>query len=353
MIAAIRSCFSEFSLKRPLVGLALTLTAAGLSSPAASEDQSTLDKVKARGEVVCAVSGKTKGFSLPDAQGVLQGIDADYCRAVAAAVLGDAKKVKFVNPTGSTRFTVLQSGEVDLVNMSATWTAARDSQLGLNFANVYLYDGGGFLVRKDSGITKREELDGGTFCITPGSTSEQVLLEYARAQKIKIVPVNIDASDQLAAAFISGRCDVLMSDLSYLAAFRAAQGADAEKYELLPGPLLFDSPLGSVVRASDARWFNIVRWTHFAMVSAERFGITSKNIDEMLRSNNPDIRMLLGVDGKVGDGFGLTNDWVANVVRQVGNYGEVYDRDIAPLGMLRKENALAANGGLQYAPPYR
>lgn len=335
-----------------LTGLALATALSWMATAAQAAD--TLDKVRARSELACGVIGRSKGFSFPDSKGVMQGIDADYCRAVAAAVLGDASKVKFVTLTATTRFTALQSGEVDLVNAQATWTAARDSQLGLSFASIYFFDGGNFLVRKGSGVTNRKELNGASFCINPGGAAEQVLLDYARLNKIEIVPVNIDSQDQLSAAFVSGRCDVLMSDASALHAFRTAQGRSQDKYLLLPGGDLYKSPLGSVVRADDIRWFNLVRWTHYALVSAEELGVTSENVDAISSSTTePDIRRLLGLDGSIGQGFGLKSGWVADIVRQVGNYGEIYERNFAPLGIPRGQNALAANGGLQYAPPYR
>ncbi len=323
------------------------------SGSAIAQTLDTLAAVKARGSLSCGVSGRSVGFSLPDAQGVMRGIDADYCRVVAAAVFGSADKVRYVPLTAATRFTAVQTGEVDLLQQSATWTAAREGALGISFANIYFYDGGGFLVRKETGIKDRKQLDGGSFCINPGSSAEAYLLVFAKANNFKVSPVTIDDTDQLRAAFISGRCDVLMTDISNLAAFRASQGNNKEKYELLPGDPVYKSPLASVVRANDARWLNVVRWAHFALVTAEEMDITSENVDEMVKSTDPDIRRLLGVEGEVAKTLGLEPNWVRNIIKHVGNYGEIWKRNLTPLDIPRGINELQSKGGLLYAPPYR
>jgi general L-amino acid transport system substrate-binding protein len=289
---------------------------------------------------------------MPDAGGTWRGIDVDYCRAVAAAVLGDANKVRFATPTTATRFPMLQSGEIDLLLRTTTWTLGREASLGAAFAAVNMFDGQGFMVKRAANITSVRQLDGTSICVLPGTTTEAITAEYFRLHGMRYTPVNVPTIEELRAAFISDRCNVFTLDVSALAAFRASQGADADRYVVLP-EIISKEPLGPVVRQGDWRWFNAVRWTHYAMVTAEELGITSTNIDSMANSVNPDIQRFLGRTGDLGTSLGLTNDWAAQIVRQVGNYGEVWERNITPIGIERGINGLWTQGGLHYAPPMR
>ncbi|WFF41021.1 amino acid ABC transporter substrate-binding protein [Salinicola endophyticus] len=332
------------------------LSAAALTALATSQAQAaTLDNVKSNGEFKCGVSTGLTGFSSPDENGKWTGIDVEVCRAVAAAVLGDPTKVVFSPLTAKERFTALQSGEIDVLSRNTTWTATRDNSLGLNFTGVNFYDGQGFLVRKDLGIKSAKELDGASICVQAGTTTELNMADYFKANDMKFQQVAFDTSDQTAQGFDSGRCDVLTSDSSQLAALRL-QLADPSSVEILP-ERISKEPLGPVVRQGDDQWFDIVKWTLFAMLDAEELGVTSQNVDQM-RDNppNPDIARLLGKDGNYGEQMGISNDWAYNIVKMVGNYGEVFDRTVgkdSPMGLERGINALWNQGGIQYAPPIR
>lgn len=334
-----------------MVGLALlsgtTMARAdGSGSP-------TLDAVRARGQLVCGVSGDVAGFSLPDSKGVMQGIDADGCRAIAAAVLGDASKVKFTPVTTQNRFTALQSGEIDVLLAETTWTLGREAGLGIEFTGVNFYDGTGFLVKKAAGVNSAKQLDGATICVQPGTSTELAIADYFRAQKMKFTPIEIQDLQQIRAAFLSGRCDVYSTDSSALAAFRSTQGDKATDLVLLP-ELISKEPLGPSVRKGDDKWFDIVRWTGFAMLTAEEEGVDSKNVDQLATSaTNPDMRRLLGLDGDLGKQLGIDNKFAYNVIKQVGNSEEVWNRDIAPMSVPRGINQLWTKGGLMYAPPLR
>lgn len=331
-----------------LVGAAVAVTAA------AGVNASTLDTVKNRGAVQCGVSDGLPGFSATDSAGRWQGIDADFCRAVAAAVLGDAEKVNFVSLTATERFTALQSGEIDVLPRNTTWTLTRDASLGLNFTGVNYYDGQGFLVSKELGVSSALELDGASVCISSGTTTELNLADYFRMNGMSYEPVLYDTSDQTAAGFEAGRCDILTSDQSQLYALRL-QLSDPDSAVVLP-EVISKEPLGPVVRQGDDVWFNIVKWTLFAKVNAEELGITSANVDEMTSSTDPSVQRFLGTSGNMGELLGLQNNWAHNVVKQVGNYGEVFERTVgtgSPLNIERGLNALWTNGGLQYAPPIR
>lgn len=316
--------------------------------------EGTLDAVKARGVIQCGVSTGLPGFSNPDDKGNWIGLDVDMCRAVAAATLGDATKVKYIPLTAKERFTALQSGEIDILPRNTTWTQTRDTQLGLNFAGVNYYDGQGFMVSKDLGVKSAKELDGAAVCIQAGTTTELNLADYFRLNGMSYSPVVFDTSDQTVKGFESGRCDVLTSDQSQLYALRIKlEKPDAAM--VLP-EVISKEPLGPVVRQGDDQWFNIVKWTHNAMLNAEELGVTSANAEEMKKSRDPNVRRLLGLEGPKGNGLGLNDDWAYQVVKQVGNYGESFDRNVgegSPLKVSRGINALWSNGGLQYAPPMR
>ncbi|RKZ37933.1 MAG: amino acid ABC transporter substrate-binding protein [Gammaproteobacteria bacterium] len=314
----------------------------------------TLDAVKARGYVQCGGSTGLPGFSVPDSKGNWAGIDVDVCRAVAAAVLGDAKKARFTPLTAKERFTALQSGEIDVLSRNTTWTHTRDTSLGLNFAGVNYYDGQGFMVSKSLGVKSAKELDGASVCIQAGTTTELNLADYFRTQGMKYSPVVFDTSDQTISGFASGRCDVLTSDQSQLYALRIKL-KDPSSAVVLPD-VISKEPLGPVVRQGDDEWFNIVKWALFAMVNAEEMGISSKNVAAKRKSDDPGVQRLLGVSGDTGKKMGLSNDWAFNIIKQVGNYGEIFERNVGkntPLGIARGLNALWNQGGIQYAPPVR
>ncbi|HTY69693.1 MAG TPA: amino acid ABC transporter substrate-binding protein [Alphaproteobacteria bacterium] len=329
---------------------AVALAVAG--SHAARAQQSTLDAVKAKGFVQCGVNTGLAGFAAPDAQGVWKGIDVDVCRAVAAAVLGDASKVKYTGLTAQQRFTAIQSGEVDILARNTTWTSSRDSSLGLDFTTVDYYDGQGFMVKKASGVKSAKELDGATVCVQSGTTTELNLADYFRANNLKLTPVVFEKLDDAVGAYLSGRCDAYTTDRSGLASTRFSQGAQAGDHVILP-EVISKEPLAPAVRQGDSKWADIVRWSQFAMVNAEEFGITSANVDSMMNSPNPDIQRFLGKNGEMGQQLGVDNKWAYNIIKQVGNYGESYDRNIKPLGLDRGINALWTKGGIMYAPPVR
>lgn len=333
----------------------LTTTAAILLlSAGAAHAGTTLDAIKKNGFIRCGVSDGLPGFSFADEKGNYSGIDVDVCRAVAAAVFGDATKVKFTPLTAKERFTALQSGEVDVLSRNTTWTSTRDSAQGMNFAGVTYYDGQGFLVNKKLGVKSIKQLDGATVCINAGTTHELNMSDYFRANKVKFTPLTYEKSDESAKSLEAGRCDVLTSDQSQLYAQRLKL-AKPDEYVILP-EVISKEPLGPVVRHGDDEWLDIVKWTLFVMVDAEELGVNSKNVEEMKKSTNPDVKRLLGVEGDKGKDFGLANDWMAIVIKQVGNYGEIFERNVgkdSPLKIARGLNALWNQGGLQYAPPVR
>ena len=327
--------------------VALIHTAAAQVAP-----PDTLAVVKARGQLVCGVATSGVGLSIPDSKGIWRGVDADYCHAFAAAILGDPDKVRFVPTTTQQRFTALQSGEVDVLARATTWSFTRDTAVGLVFVGVNLYDGQGFLVKNSLGVKSAKELDGATICVLPGTTSEQNLQDYFRTNNIKFIPIVIEDANTLHQTFESGRCDVLSNDLSDLTGYRSSLGDRQADYALLP-EVISKEPLGPLVRQGDWRWFSIIKWVHFALVDAEDLGITAANVEASKQSPNPEVRRLLGVDGEFGKTIGLDPAWAANAIAAVGNYGEVWERNQAPLGVQRGLNRLWRNGGLQYAPPFR
>jgi general L-amino acid transport system substrate-binding protein len=330
------------------------LLSAGWIQPAAAQGSgsATLDAARGRGQVLCGLSGQVPGFSLADSQGVMKGLDADTCRAITAAAMGDVRKVKFVATTTQNRFTALQSGEVDMLSRSTTWTLGREGNLGLEFAWVNYYDGTGFLVKKSAGVKSAKEMDGATICVQPGSSTELAINDYFRLNKMKFTPILIADLPEIQNAFLSGRCDAYSTDASALATFRFSQGPKGDDLILLPD-IISKEPLGVMVRKGDDKWFDIVRWTFIAMITAEEKGITSANVDSFMTSADPDIRRLLGLEGDMGKALGLDNKWAYNVIKSVGNFGEMWDRNITPMGVPRGINNIWSKGGLQYAPPIR
>ena len=329
--------------------LAASLIAIACIGGVASAD--TLESVKKNGHVKCGVTTGLPGFSAADEKGVWRGIDVDICRGVAAAVLGDASKVKYTPLTAKERFTALQSGEIDMLSRNTTWTLTRDASLGLNFTGVNYYDGQGFMVNKNLGVKSALELDGAAICIQAGTTTELNLADYFKSHNMKYRAVTYDSSDQTIKGFEAGRCDVLTSDQSQLYALRIKL-AKPEDAVVLP-EIISKEPLGPVVRQGDDKWFNIVKWTLFAMVNAEELGVSSSNIKEMKKSKNPAIQRL--ITGQ-GEKLGLSDDWSYNIISQVGNYGEIFDRNVgagSPLKIERGLNQLWNKGGIMYAPPIR
>lgn len=338
--------------KFPLALLAATLA---LGSVTQVQAGTTLDAVKKKGFVQCGISDGLPGFSYADAKGKYVGLDVDVCRAVAAAVFGDAQKVKYSPLTAKERFTALQSGEVDILSRNTTWTSSRDAAMGLNFTGVTYYDGQGFLVNKKLGVASARELDGATVCIQAGTTTELNLADYFRAHNLKFTPITYDTSDESAKSLESGRCDVLTSDQSQLYAQRIKLAAP-DDYVVLP-EVISKEPLGPAVRQGDEEWFDVVRWTLYAQLNAEELGVSSANVEELVKSTkNPDIARLLGAEGEYGKDLKLNKDWAVQIVKQVGNYGEIFERNVGAGSQLKIErglNALWNKGGLQYAPPVR
>jgi general L-amino acid transport system substrate-binding protein len=314
--------------------------------------QSTLDAVRAKGYVQCGVNTGLAGFSQPDSKGVWRGIDVDVCRAVAAAVFGDPGKVRYTPLTSQQRFTALQSGEIDMLSRNTTWTIARDTSLGLNFTGVTYYDGQGFIVPKKLGVTSAKQLNGATVCVQPGTTTELNLADYFRANKMTFKPVVIEKLEEVLNAYFAGRCDVYTTDMSGLVAVRASRAPNPADHVILP-EVISKEPLGPVVRHGGDSWFDVVKWTLFAMIDAEELGLTSGNIDQHLQSSNPSIQRFVGATGDIGKGMGLDNRWAYNIVKQVGNYGESFERNLTPLGFERGINQLWTRGGLMYSPPIR
>ncbi|NWO55436.1 amino acid ABC transporter substrate-binding protein [Chromohalobacter israelensis] len=326
-----------------------------LSGFATASQAATLDDVKERGNLNCGVNVGLAGFSAPDSDGNWQGLDVETCRGIASAIFGDPDNVVFTPLTAKERFTALQSGEIDVLSRNTTWTATRDNSLGLNFTATTFYDGQGFMVSKDLNIESLEDLNGASICIQSGTTHELNLADYFPSRDIEINTVTFDTPDQTAQGFAHGRCDVLTSDTSQLSALRL-QLPEPDSVEILE-TLISKEPLGPVVRQGDDQWLDIVQWTIFAMVNAEEMGVNSDNVDEM-RDNppNPGVARLLGKDGNYGEQLGLPNDWAYNIIKNVGNYGEVFATTVgedSPLKIQRGMNALWNEGGILYAPPIR
>ncbi len=324
----------------------------GLSGGVSSA--ATLDDVRTKGFLNCGVSQGLPGFSSTDDQGNWKGLDVDFCRAVASAIFGDTTKVKFVPLSSKERMTALQSGEVDLLSRNTTWTMGRDTALGLNFAGVIYYDGQGFMVRKKLGVSSALELSGASVCTNTGTTTELNVGDYFRANKMPYEPVVFEKSDEVIQAYDAGRCDVFTTDASGLAAQRLKL-AKPDEHMILP-EIISKEPLGPVVRQGDDQWFNLIRWTLFAIINAEELGVSSVSVDKMKESKSPPIRRLLGLEGNFGKKIGLENEWAYNVVKAVGNYGEIFARNVGPKTPLKIErgiNKLWKDGGIIYAPPIR
>jgi len=339
-------------MKNTILSALAGATAFGLGVSAGSA--ATLDDVKEQGFVQCGVSQGLPGFSNPDDQGNWAGIDVDFCRAVAAAVFADADAVRYTPLSAKERFTALQSGDIDLLSRNTTWTMSRDTQLGLEFAVANYYDGQGFMVRSDMNITSALQLSGASVCTNTGTTTELNVTDYFRANNMDYELVAFEKSDEVVAAYDAGRCDVYTTDQSGLYAQRLKLTNPAE-HVVLP-EIISKEPLGPAVRQGDDQWANIIKWTHFAMLNAEEFGVTQANVDDMRENGSPGVKRLLGSEGEFGTPIGLSNDWAYNIIKLVGNYGEVFDKNVGPdtpLAIERGVNALWVNGGLQYGPPIR
>jgi general L-amino acid transport system substrate-binding protein len=314
----------------------------------------TLQKVKERGVLRCGASQGVAGFSIPDAKGVWSGLDVDFCRALAAAIFNDPNKTEFIPLSSKDRLTALQAGEIDVLSRTTTWTLQRDAALGLNFTAVNYYDGQGFMVRKSVGITSAKQLGGASVCISQGTTNELNAADYFRANDIKVQTVTFQEVGETVKSFEAGRCDAYTVDISALAAGRLTL-ANPDDYVILP-EVISKEPLGPWVRQGDDQWLDIVRWTVFALVNAEEAGVTKDNAEAMRVSTNPDVRRLLGQEGEFGPALGLSKDWAFNIVKSVGNYGEIFDRNLGPktrLALDRGLNRLWSKGGILYAPPMR
>ncbi|MDY0271377.1 MAG: amino acid ABC transporter substrate-binding protein [Advenella sp.] len=335
--------------------LSYTLTAFALVAGAQTVQASTLDTVKQRGEVLCGTTTGFAGFSAPNAKGEWEGLDVDLCKSIAAAVLGDASKFKAVPLNSQQRFTALQSGEIDVLTRNTTVTQQRDTALGILGAGINFYDGQGFLVPKKLGVNSAKELDGATVCMQTGTSNENTMADWARANNIKYTPVVFDQFNEVVNAFAAGRCDVFTTDASGLASIRISRLGNPDDYQVLP-EIISKEPLGPFVRQGDDQWLNIVKWTLQAQINAEELGLTSANVDEQLESTNPNVQRLLGTTPGSGKNLGLDEKWAYNIIKQVGNYGESFERNVgqdSPLKIDRGLNAQWNQGGLLYGLPVR
>jgi general L-amino acid transport system substrate-binding protein len=323
------------------------IAAAALVLAASAAAAGTLDTVKSRGQLVCGANPGLAGFGLPDDHGVYKGLDVDECRAIAAAIFGDPDKVKYLPINAKDRPTILASGEIDVLIRNTTWTMSRDT--GVNY-----YDGQGFMVKKKLGVDSATKLEGASICVQQGTTTELNLADYFRAHNMKFEPVVFASDDETVKAYDSGRCDAYTTDASGLYAERLKLASPDDNI-VLP-EIISKEPLGPSVRPDDVKWFELVQWVHYALLTAEELGVTQANVDEMLKSPKPDVRRLLGVEGDFGKGLGLTNDWAYRIIKAVGNYGESFERNVgmgSPIKIKRGLNALWTKGGLQDAPPIR
>ena len=332
------------------------IAALGLRATQEARAGATLDNIKQKGFVQCGVNvSGLPGFAEVDANNNWKGMDIDLCRAVAAALFGDATKVKYTPLNAKERFTALQSGEIDVLSRNTTWSSSRDSALGLNFAGVNYYDGQGFMAKKELGVNSAKELDGASVCVQAGTTTELNLADFFRANNLKYTPVVFENNDEVNKAYEAGRCDVLTTDQSGLYATRVKL-ANPDDHVILP-EVISKEPLGPAVRQGDDEWFDIVKWTLFAMLQAEEFGLTAENVDKTVaESQNPDVQRFLGVIEEKGPELKLPKDFAVQIIKQVGNYGESFDRNVGPntpLKIQRGQNALWKDGGLMYNPPFR
>jgi general L-amino acid transport system substrate-binding protein len=327
------------------------MAVAATTVPASAQ---TLNAVKQRGVVNCGANGTLAGFGLPDAQGNWTGFDVDYCRAIAAAIFNDPTKVKFVPLSAKDRFTALQSGEVDVLARNTTWTSSRDTALGLNFTAINYYDGQGFMVRKSLKINSALELNDASICVQQGTTTELNLADYFRTNRMKVKTVTFATSSEAVKAYDAGRCDAYTTDASALYGERL-RVVNPNDHIVLP-EIISKEPFALSVRHGDDQWFDIVKWVHFVLINAEELEVNKANVEQQLKSDNPEIRRLLGVEGKHGEAFGLTDDFAVRIIKHVGNYSEIFERNLGsntPLKIARGLNALWTKGGLQYAPPVR
>jgi general L-amino acid transport system substrate-binding protein len=321
---------------------------------ASAASAATLDDVKKRGTLNCGANGQLPGFGIPDAQGNWTGFDVDFCRAIAAAIFNDASKVKFTALTAKDRFVALQSGDIDVLARNTTWTMQRDTQFALKATTINYYDGQGFIVRKDLKVNSALELNDATVCVQQGTTTELNLADYFRANKMRLKSVTFLQLDEAVSAYESGRCNAYTTDASQLYSVRLKL-AKPDDHVVLP-EIISKEPLAPFVRQADDQWFGIVKWVFYAMVNAEELNVTKANVNDQLKSDNPEIKRLLGTQDNFGEHIGLTKDWAYRIVKLVGNYGEVFERNIgqgSPLKITRGLNALWTKGGLQYAPPIR
>jgi len=346
----------RLSITRAVGGAAL---AAALSLPAMAQQPApaqgaaaTLDAIRARGTLICGVNTGLAGFAQPDSQGVWRGFDVDYCRAVALAIWNDANRVRYVPTTAQNRFTALQSGEVDMLSRNTTWTLSRDTSLGFDFGAINFYDGQGFMVKTSLGLQNARQLEGATICVQPGTTTEQNLTDWARAARIRFTPVVIERLEEVVQAYIAGRCDAYTTDVSGLAATRSAQPRPAD-HTILPD-VISKEPLGPLIRHGDQRFADLIRWIHYGLIGAEELGLTAANIQQRSGDANPEVQRMVGRTGDLGRMLGVDNAWMVNIIRGVGNYGEIFARNLEPIGIQRGPNALwTTPGGLQYSPPFR
>ena len=339
---------------RPATTFLVVLVSLVAARTATAANADVLKAVKDRGALNCGVSEGLYGFSARDSNGNWSGFDVDLCRAVAAAIFNDASKVNYVPLAASRRFEALQSGSIDVLSRNTTWTMSREVELGLNFAAINYYDGQGFLVRRAMNKETALDLDGAKVCLQSGTTTELNLADYFGASKMKSEVIASTTAEDAIKGYDSGQCNVLTADVSQLFAIRLLLSKPDD--HVILSDVISKEPLGPVVRQDDMQWVNIVKWVHFAMVNAEELGVTSKNIDEALKSEKPDVKRLVGTEGNYGERMGLTTDWAARVVRLVGNYGEVYERTVgtgSALGIPRGINQLWSKGGILYAPPIR
>jgi len=330
------------------------MAAAVLCTAATAANAALLDQVKQKGFIQCGVTQGLPGFSSPDDKGNWTGLDVDYCRAMAAAIFDDPTKVRYTPLTAKDRFTALQSGEIDVLSRNTTWTLSRDTSLGLTFAGIIYFDGQGFMIRKDKKVTSALELSGASICTQTGTTTELNVADFFRARNMKYEVVSFTTADETIKAYDAGRCDVFTSDVSQLYSMRLKLAKTGD-HIVLP-EIISKEPLGPLVRHGDDQWLDIAKWVLFALINAEELNVTQKNLDEQTKSANPELKRLLGTEGNYGEQLGLTRDWVVRIIKHVGNYGEIFERNVgtsSPLGIERGLNRLWTKGGLQYAPPVR
>jgi len=336
-------------MKRAIFTLGLAI---GFGLSVAPATAQTLKKVKDRGSLICGVSQGLPGFSTPDDKGNWTGLDVDYCRAIAAAIFNDPAKVKFSPLSTKDRFEALKSGEIDVLSRNSTWTLSRDALY--NFVGVNYYDGQGFMVRKALKVNSALELNGASICVQTGTTTELNLGDYFRSNSMRHEVIAFSTADETIKAYEAGRCDAFTTDVSQLYSEKLKL-SNANDHVILP-EIISKEPLGPMVRHADDQWFDVVKWVHFAMINAEELGLNSKNVDESLKSNMPEVKRLVGTEGNFGEQLGLTKDWAVRIVKHVGNYGEVFERNVGTgsrLGISRGINRLWSKGGIQYAPPIR